>query len=45
MLRLDVYFKDGTHDTAIGPVANIEQYITDMADAGRASDIAHYQFS
>lgn len=41
-MRLDVYYTDGTHDTAFGGVPHIEDYLDRIASDGRAARISHY---
>lgn len=41
-MRLDVTFTDGTHDTALGGVGHIEDYLERIASTGRAALIVDF---
>lgn len=41
-MRIDVYFSDGTHDSALGGIPRIEDYLDRLASSGRAADVTHW---
>lgn len=44
-IRLDVWFGDGKHDTVAGSIDWIEDYLTAVAESGRAENITSHAFS